>query len=41
MHSPLVSVARLTQNETALKLVVCLDRNTAALQDCTDELRRA
>lgn len=29
-----------TQNETALKLAVCLDRNTAALQDCTMELRR-
>ena len=28
------------QNETALKLAVCLDRNTAALQDCTQELRR-
>ena len=23
-----------TQNETALKLAVCLDRNTAALEDC-------
>jgi hypothetical protein len=30
-----------TQNETALKLAVCLDRNTAALEDCTLELRRA
>ena len=29
-----------TQNETALKLAVCLDRNTAALQDCSFELRR-
>jgi CHASE3 domain sensor protein len=29
-----------TQNETALKLVVCIDRNTAALDDCTHELRR-
>ena len=29
-----------TQNETALKLAVCLDRNTAALEDCTIELRR-
>lgn len=28
------------QNETALKLAVCLDRNTAALEDCTVELRR-
>lgn len=29
-----------TQNETALKLAVCIDRNTAALEDCTLELRR-
>ena len=29
-----------TQNETALKLAVCLDRNTAALQECSMELRR-
>jgi hypothetical protein len=29
-----------TQNETALKLAVCIDRNTAALQECTQELRR-
>ena len=29
-----------TQNETALKLAVCLDRNKAALEDCTLELRR-
>ena len=29
-----------TQNETALKLVVCLDRNSAALQECSFELRR-
>ncbi|MBI5385013.1 MAG: hypothetical protein HZA90_10045 [Verrucomicrobia bacterium] len=28
------------QNETALQLAVCLDRNTVALQDCTQELRR-
>lgn len=28
------------QNETTLKLVVCLDRNTAALQECAFELRR-
>ena len=27
------------QNETALKLAVCLDRNTAALQECVIELR--
>jgi hypothetical protein len=29
-----------TQNETALKLAVCIERNTAALQDCRFELRR-
>ena len=29
-----------TQNETALKLAVCIDRNTAALEDCTFEMRR-
>ena len=29
-----------TQNETSLKLAVCLDRNTAALEECTIELRR-
>ena len=28
------------QNETALKLAVCIDRNTAAMEDCTMELRR-
>ena len=29
-----------TPLETALKLAVCIDRNTAAMQECTDELRR-
>ncbi len=29
-----------TENETALKLAVCIDRNSAALQECTYELRR-
>jgi hypothetical protein len=29
-----------TQNETSLKLAVCIDRNTEALQDCAFELRR-
>ena len=29
-----------TQNETTLKLAVCIDRNTAALQECSFELRR-
>lgn len=28
------------QNETALKLAVCIDRNTEALRDCAFELRR-
>ena len=28
------------QNETTLKLAVCIDRNTAALQECSFELRR-
>ena len=35
-HKALVTA----QNETALKLVVCIDRNTATLQDCKLELRR-
>jgi hypothetical protein len=29
-----------TQNETALKLAVCIDRNTEALSECAFELRR-
>ena len=29
-----------TQNETALKLALCIDHNTAALQECAFELRR-
>jgi len=28
------------QNDMALKLAVCIDRNTAALQECAFELRR-
>jgi len=28
------------QNETALKLAVCIDRNTVVLGDCALELRR-
>ena len=28
------------QNETALKLAVCIDRNSEALQECAFELRR-
>lgn len=38
-HSALAQIIA-TQNDTALKLAVCLDRNTAALQDCAQELRR-
>ena len=38
-HGALTQIIN-TQNDTALKLAVCLDRNTAALQDCTVELRR-
>ena len=29
-----------TQNDTALKLAVCIDRNSAALQECSQELQR-
>ena len=29
-----------TQNETALKLAVCIDHNTTALHECSQELRR-
>ncbi len=29
-----------TQNEMAIKLAVCIDRNSAALQECSFELRR-
>ena len=29
-----------TQNETALKLAISIDRNTHALSDCSFELRR-
>ena len=28
------------QNETSLKLAVCIDRNTVSLENCTHELRR-
>ena len=38
-HGALTQIIN-TQNETALKLAVCIDRNTAALQECTQELRR-
>jgi len=38
-HGALAQIIN-TQNETALKLAVCIDRNTAALQECSQELRR-
>ena len=38
-HSALEKIIN-TQNETALKLAVCIDRNTGALQECSFELRR-
>jgi type VI protein secretion system component VasK len=38
-HAALAQIIA-SQNETTLKLVVCLDRNTAALQECSFELRR-
>src|SRR5215471_382015 len=38
-HSALERVIN-TQNETALKLAVCIDRNSAVLADCKFELRR-
>ena len=38
-HAALAQIIE-RQNETSLKLAVCLDRNTAALQECTQELRR-
>jgi hypothetical protein len=39
-HSEALSQIINTQNDTALKLAVCIDRNTAALQECSQELRR-
>jgi hypothetical protein len=39
-HAEALSKIINTQNETALKLAVCIDRNTAALQECSQELRR-
>ena len=38
-HAALAQIIA-TQNETALKLAVCIDRNTVALQECSFELRR-
>lgn len=38
-HAALTKIIE-RQNETALKLAVCLDRNTQALSECAFELRR-
>ena len=38
-HAALTQIIE-KQNETSLKLAVCLDRNTSALQECGFELRR-
>jgi hypothetical protein len=38
-HAALAQIIA-AQNETTLKLAVCIDRNTAALQECSFELRR-
>ena len=38
-HAALAAIIA-AQNETAMKLAVCLDRNSAALRDCAFELRR-
>jgi hypothetical protein len=38
-HAALTQIIE-KQNETALKLAVCIDRNTEALRECSFELRR-
>jgi hypothetical protein len=38
-HAALTQIIE-KQNETALKLAVCIDRNTEALRECAFELRR-
>ncbi len=38
-HAALTQIIE-KQNETAMKLAVCLDRNTEALSECAFELRR-
>src|SRR6516225_12299880 len=38
-HAALAQIIE-KQNETALKLAVCIDRNTEALRECAFELRR-
>ena len=38
-HAALTQIIT-NQNETSMKLAVCLDRNSEALQECSFELRR-
>jgi len=38
-HAALTKIIE-KQNETSLKLAVCIDRNSEALKDCAFELRR-
>jgi type VI protein secretion system component VasK len=38
-HAALTQIIE-KQNETALKLAVCIDRNSSALNECAYELRR-
>ena len=38
-HSALAQIIE-KQNETAMKLAVCIDRNSEALRECAIELRR-
>ena len=38
-HAALTQIIE-NQNETSLKLAVCIDRNTEALRECAYELRR-
>ena len=40
VHQAALTQIIATQNDTALKLAICIDRNTAALDDTTHELRR-
>jgi predicted PurR-regulated permease PerM len=39
-HQTALSDIIKNQNETALKLAICIDRNTQALEKCTFELQR-
>jgi hypothetical protein len=40
MHHEALATIIEKQNETAMQLAVCIDRNTQALQECAFELRR-